>query len=258
MPIATTDTVTLATLTLAVGNTYTALVNVHRYAGSPEIRLKVGSVQSETYSGTGWGELRLTFTASSTDTFEIVPVSQGTFRIEVDGLLVAAGNYTDRYFDGNSPTIYAGIPFTEINVSYGTDLMVNKAIVQYDGGSFTYTNDDSILAYGSIEKTFDTLLFDLLSANQFAFYVIRDYSEPEYRFSDVAVNLNGLAPERVQEMLELEINDFMRVNFTPNDSGDPIIREGIVTKIEHRVTPDRHDMVVGMSLVGPETVISLF
>ena len=43
-------------------------------------------------------------------------------------------------------------------------------------------------------------------------------------------------------MLDLEIDDYISVSFTPNSVGDPKITSGLITGISHRITITSHEV----------------
>lgn len=142
-----------------------------------------------------------------------------------------------------------GIPYVEANVNYGTDLMVNRAVVEYPGGTAIATNDPSIASYGIIEETLDTLLSSSTQAQDFADYFVGKYGQPEYRFDTLRVSLDGLTDSQKADLLLREIGDLVQVTFTPNQIGSPIVRLGQITKLEHSIGVDRHDVIVGLTSV---------
>jgi hypothetical protein len=105
----TADYVSLATFsTLASGETYTALVSVRRAPDAPTIRIDANGVLSPVISTTTWTNVFVTFESnalSSTPTYErdyirIVPQTNASGRVSVDGLQVVLGTSAGAYFDG--------------------------------------------------------------------------------------------------------------------------------------------------------------
>jgi hypothetical protein len=142
-------------------------------------------------------------------------------------------------FTDNGP----GIPYEDVRISYGTDLMVNQAVVVYPGGTATAEDLTSQVTYGITEKTLDTQLSSEAQAQAIADYIIARYAEPEYRIESVTVNLRALSSAQVLEVLSLELGDQADIVFTPNGVGAPIaLRNRIIGVshdvgiLEHRVT----------------------
>ena len=47
-------------------------------------------------------------------------------------------------------------------------------------------------------------------------YIVARYGEPEYRFQDLVVSLDGLSGSDVSAALNIELGDIVQVKFTPN------------------------------------------
>jgi len=142
-----------------------------------------------------------------------------------------------------------GIPYEDVRISYGTDLLVNEAVVTYPGGTATASAATSQVIYGITERTLDTELSSGAQAQAIADYLVLRYSEPEYRVESVTVNLRALSSEQVAEVLSLELGDQADIIFTPNRVGDAIALRNRVIGIshdvgilEHRVTFNFEDL----------------
>lgn len=199
----------------------------------------------------GVTELTATFTATETTSRIRLynGASAGNGDVWWDDLIVVEGTYTGDYFDGSTQSFYNGIPYTEANINYGTDLMVNSAVVEYPGGTETKVNNASSASYGIIEETFETFLSTQSQAVNYAEYVVGKYGQPEYRFDTLRISLDGLTDAQKTDLLLREIGDLARVTFTPNNIGSPIVRLGQITSIDHAIGVDRHDVIVGFTSV---------
>ena len=133
-----------------------------------------------------------------------------------------------------------GIPYEDVRISFGTDLMVNQAIVTFPGGTAMSQDLTSQVTYGITERTLDTELSSLAQAEAIADYLIERYSEPEYRVESVTVNLTALSDAQVDDVLGLELGDQARLVFTPNSVGSPISVLNRVIGISHDVAIDEH------------------
>jgi hypothetical protein len=134
-------------------------------------------------------------------------------------------------FTDNGP----GIPYEDVRISYGTDLMVNQAVVVYPGGTATAEDLTSQVTYGITEKTLDTELSSEAQAQAIADYLVARYAEPEYRIESVTVNLRALSSAQVLEVLGLELGDQADIVFTPNGVGAPIALRNRVIGVAHDV-----------------------
>jgi hypothetical protein len=128
-----------------------------------------------------------------------------------------------------------GIAYDDVQISFGTDLMVNQAVVTFPGGTATAENLSSQVNYGITERSLDTQLSTLAQAQPIADYLVARYAEPEYRIASVTVNLRALAEEQVAEVLALELGDQADVVFTPNNVGVPIALRNRVIGVSHHV-----------------------
>lgn len=129
-----------------------------------------------------------------------------------------------------------GIPYTGMSVVYGSELLYNEVVI---GSSITASTAiardlDSQSAYGISNLT----LLDLpLNTEQqivdTAVYLASKYSQPEYRFEAVEINLDKLSTEDQNKILGLELFDVVNIVFTPNNIPPAISRYAQVTRIEH-------------------------
>lgn len=137
-----------------------------------------------------------------------------------------------------------GIPFSGINVVYGSELLYNRVVVTRVGGTPQTAEDiDSQNSYGISSLNLDNLLFtndsDALALAQ---YLVGQYSEPEYRFDSVTIQMSELTTAQQNALLTLELTDQVRIKFTPNKIGSPIVKYAGITGIEHRVGIFVHEL----------------
>jgi hypothetical protein len=195
----------------------------------------------------------------------------------VDAVQLQTGSTATTYFDGDTPDtftarnswtgtpnaststqdIYAdagyplfsdqgdGIPYTSATVSYGTELLYNQVTVDAPGFTSTQSNTISQVKYGITTTEVATLLSTGNAVEALALFWVAKYGEPEYRFQDLTISLDGLTGEQAQQVLDVELGDIVRITFTPNGVGSPIARYGQVNKIEDTITADRHTIVFG-------------
>lgn len=134
------------------------------------------------------------------------------------------------------------IPYTGIQVVYGSELLYNEVVVaNVGGGTATASDLGSQNEYGIRNLS----VTDLLGANDLqsvdlAVKYVDLYSEPEYRVERLDVSLHDLEPSEQAQVLDLEIGDVCKVEFTPNNIGDPIERFLTIISLKHDVDPERH------------------
>lgn len=138
-----------------------------------------------------------------------------------------------------------GIPYTSATISYGTELLYNSVTVTAPGYTAQANNTESQALYGITTTDVDTLLSTANAVTSLSQYWVAKYGEPEYRFQDLVVSLDGLTGEQAISALNIELGDIVRVTFTPNGIGDAISRYAQVNKIEHSIGTDRHEVTYG-------------
>lgn len=138
-----------------------------------------------------------------------------------------------------------GIPYTSATISYGTELLYNSVTVTAPGYTAQANNTESQALYGITTTDVDTLLSTANAVTSLSQYWVAKYGEPEYRFQDLVVSLDGLTGEQTIAALNIELGDIVRVTFTPNGIGDAIARYAQVNKIEHSISADRHEVTYG-------------
>lgn len=134
----------------------------------------------------------------------------------------------------------SGIPYEDVQISFGSDQMVNQAIVESPAGTAISEDLSSQVVYGIIEKTISTELSTLAQAEAIADYVIERYSEPEYRIAAITVNLNAVTSGQLTDILALELGDQADVTFTPNGVGQAIAVRNRIIGISHDVGVAEH------------------
>jgi hypothetical protein len=139
-----------------------------------------------------------------------------------------------------------GIRFTSIDVSYGSEFLYNEieAATQDPGTETQVTSaPGSTRLYGV--RTY--AITNLLNSNdagalEVAVDYLTYYYEPQLRVDSITVDLSNLSIEQKLQVLGLEIDDYIRVSFTPNGVGDPKITAGLITGISHRITIATHEI----------------
>jgi hypothetical protein len=141
-----------------------------------------------------------------------------------------------------------GIPYQEIRVVYGAELLYNRVIVsRLNGGTAIAENEASQREYDITTLSISDLLMDSdLQAENLAKFLVGKYSEPEYRFESLTVEIETLTPEQQDDILGLELGDVVEVKFTPNNIPPAIDRFVEIIRIDQRVTPTSHKITFGL------------
>lgn len=140
-----------------------------------------------------------------------------------------------------------GVPFHSAVVNYGSELLINRAVIESAGGTAVATDELSQVTYGVLEETYSVLNTSSTSLTSLAEYVVAQYAQPEYRFESLKVTLDQLTLAQQATVLGLELSSVIEVKFTPNGIGDPIEKYYQVIKVGHEVSIDRHDVTFGLA-----------
>jgi hypothetical protein len=139
-----------------------------------------------------------------------------------------------------------GVPYTGATVSYGTELLFNEVEVSSPAGTAIANNVESQTKYGITQTTVNTLLGTLSQTEALADFWVAKYGEPEYRFQALNVDVDGLSGTDLNNVLQLELGDIVRIKFTPNGVGAPIERYSQISSISHNISAARHTIQFGV------------
>lgn len=136
----------------------------------------------------------------------------------------------------------SGIRFSNVQVSFGSELLYNEAIIANEGGGTVVAQElNSQAAYGkSAYSVTDLLGTSDTQAAQYAVDFLVQYSNPQYRIESLEIPLHRLNATQQNQVLALDIGSTAEVEFTPNKIGDPIIRYGEINHFEHTITNTEH------------------
>jgi hypothetical protein len=139
-----------------------------------------------------------------------------------------------------------GIPFAPALVEYGTEELYNQITVSSNAGTATSNNALSQTRYGILDRDVQTLLSTLTQVEDYADFLVGRYSEPDYRFARIAVDMANLDSSQKAAMFGLDMGSVIQIKFTPNGIGPAIERYGLVIALNHEVSADDHIMTVGV------------
>jgi hypothetical protein len=162
--------------------------------------------------------------------------------------------FRDRAAQTSSTTVTfaddgTGIPYQGLEVIFGAELLYNEVEVSRLGGGTAIAVDlQSQSDYGIQNLTLSNLpVNDDASAEDLAQYLVTQYAQPEYRFESLDLELENLTTEQQTTVLSLELGDFVRVKFTPNDIPPAIDRYAEVIGIQQTVTPSSHRLSINLA-----------
>lgn len=181
---------------------------------------------------------------------KIVNSEPGVYFINKQGFFV----YKDREGStAGTPVLFAddgtGIPYQAISVIYGSEFLYNQIVIErLNGGTATANNLDSQDTYEILNYTLSGLPLDNdTSAGDLADYLVTKFGEPEYRFEQVEIELTELTQTQQTQILDLEINDYVQVKFTPNNVPPAINKYAEIIGIGQRATPTSHRVVLKLA-----------
>jgi len=139
-----------------------------------------------------------------------------------------------------------GIRFTKIDVSYGSEFLYNEV----EGTTQDPSSEIQIASAPGSKQLYGVRSYSITnllnSTDEGALEVATDlltyYYEPTLRVDSITVDLSNLSLEQRLQVLDLEIDDYISVSFTPNKVGDPKITAGLITGISHRITITSHEI----------------
>lgn len=170
--------------------------------------------------------------------------------------------FRDRNTAATSPTIVlsdagTAIPYTGIAVSYGTELLYNRAVITNLGGTPQIAeNASSIADYGVSSLELNGLLIDSdADCLTLAEYIVRRYEDPELRFDTVTIQLAGMGTANQTSVLGIELTDVIRVEYQPNGIGDRISKPVQVIGIRHDIRPLSHEIAFQLSSADEQAFV---
>lgn len=150
-----------------------------------------------------------------------------------------------------------GIPFANLEVVYGSENLYNEiSLSRLGGGTVTVTDSDSIGEYGILNLTQDDLLYsDDAQLIDAGIVLASKYSQPEYRFNALEIQMHKLNETNQAQIHDLEIGSVCLVTFTPNSIGDPIERYVEVIRIQQLVTTEEHTVMLGFRSLDVASIV---
>jgi hypothetical protein len=145
-----------------------------------------------------------------------------------------------------------GIPYRDIAVVWGTEEMKNSVAITYtSGGSVAGTAiaDDTTAqaAYGIMDASYATILSSPVEASALASWLVGLYAQPQYRVDSLTVRLEAISAANKASVLDLELGDVVKVEFTPSGIGAVVSQIVSIDQISHEISIDSHDVTFTLS-----------
>ena len=181
----------------------------------------------------------------------------GALFVAKDGTLTFNERTSSRTYTPVAFGDATGIPFVDIQVSYGTELIKNRVTVARPNGTLITVDDtNSITDYGVIAYDLQNVLLETdTQATDLATLLVGRYAQPTLRITRITTDLRAVTDAQVAALLDLELGDVVTVTFTPNRVGAPISQPLIIDGIEHIVSVSQHRMTFDLSQTDPAFVL---
>lgn len=143
--------------------------------------------------------------------------------------------FTDETGDDNY------VPYSSLRLQLGTDLLYNQVDVSFGTATISASNTDSQAEYGIASLSVNgNLLSTAAGGTALANYLVERYAQPVVRFTEVGVDLHGVASSVAAKVLALDLADVVPVRFRPAYTGERVERISVIEGISHDISPDRH------------------
>jgi hypothetical protein len=154
------------------------------------------------------------------------------------------------FADANSQSAVGGtgIPFTDLEVVYGSDQLYNK--VQVVGINTSAVTEDTSLqaSYGvRVYSQSDNLTTSQTKPAEIASAFLAEFKFPEYRASQVTVALESLVNFQQTAVLEIELRDVVRVAFKPSNTGSIVDKYYQVLAISSNTDVERDSVTFSLA-----------
>lgn len=133
-----------------------------------------------------------------------------------------------------------GIPFSEIEIEFGTEFLFTRIEVDWIGGQVVDEDAAAALDFGVTTLRVRTLLATQQEAEEFADFLVERYRQPSVRIKGLEVEMRAITPQQQERIVGMDIGDVVFVRFTPNQIGEPIFQEVQIESIEHVIEPGEH------------------
>ena len=133
-----------------------------------------------------------------------------------------------------------GIPIAGIEIEFGSEDLVNQAVVTGPEGTATAEDLTSQVTYGITALEIDTQLATLAGQQGLADFIVERFSEPEYRFRSMTVNMRAMSAAQRATVLGIELGDQVDVTFTPNRIPPAVSIRNRIIGVSHDISLDQH------------------
>ncbi len=147
------------------------------------------------------------------------------------------------------------ISYTAVKVIFGSELLFNAWTVENLTNQILVKSESSIGLYGERDATRNTLLKETADLQTLGDFLLTRYDAPEYRFESLSVNLKLVSAQDRADLLDLELGDVVRVDFTPSGIPPTIERYGKVIRLGNSFADNQEIMDIGLEAVAGALLI---
>jgi hypothetical protein len=141
-----------------------------------------------------------------------------------------------------------GITYNSLGIEYGSETLYNEILIGATGGTAVATDATSQAEYGVLNLTQTGLLIQSAEdVASIASILGQKYSQPEYRFKNLEVQLDELTTTQQAQILALEIGSVVRIKFTPNGIAPAIDKYAEVIQISNGSNQVTHSVALGFA-----------
>lgn len=141
-----------------------------------------------------------------------------------------------------------GITYNALGIEYGSETLYNEILIGATGGTAIANDLTSQAEYGVLNLTQTGLLIQSAEdVASIASILGQKYSQPEYRFKNLEVQLDELTTDQQLQILNLEIGSVVRIKFTPNGIAPAIDRYAEVIQISNGSNQVTHSVSLGFA-----------
>jgi len=147
-------------------------------------------------------------------------------------------------------------PYQGLSVGYGAETLYNRIQVEVEGLSVaTAVGTASIAEFGVQTLALNAVpLVDMAAGTALANQLLGRYEDPQFRFDELQLTLNGLTAVQAQQVSTLDIGSIVNVRKTYT-TGSPmqVAQDVAVESIAHNITPNTHTVTLRLSQTSLKT-----
>lgn len=147
------------------------------------------------------------------------------------------------------------IPYKTINAIYGSELLYNLVTTTSSAGTASSQNSTSIQIYGERDLEQATFLSTTEQLSQLSDYLASRYSEPEFRFENLTIDLKQITSPQRDDVLGLELGAIVKIEFTPNGITPAIERFGKIIGIGQQINTEREELTLNLQSTAGATFV---